>query len=145
MVIEANGKPIETFEQLRNVVGLLHIGDTVQLKLLRDGNEKLVNVTVGKSNEAAAAAKSLHPALEGATFVPFSGGDDGTPGVQVQTIQPGSPAAETGLQPGDVIVEINKHPIKSMEDFRKYAGIKDGNLMLLVRRGSGAFFLLLQP
>jgi serine protease Do/serine protease DegQ len=145
IIVEANGKPIETFEQLRNIVGLLHIGDEVKLKLLRDGNEKDVTVNVGKSTESAPSGKSLYPALEGAAFVPFSGGDDGTPGVQVQNIQPGSPAAETGLQPGDVIVSVNKHPIKSMDDFRKYAGVKEGNLLLQVRRGNGAFFLLLQP
>jgi Do/DeqQ family serine protease len=147
VVVEANGKKLDNFEQLHNIVGLLKIGDTVHLKVLHETAEKDVAVVVGKSSDIASAAGAggLHPALEGASFAPLSNDEQGVSGVQVQNIKPGSPAAETDLQPGDIIVAVNKHPIRSMEDFRKYAAVKTGNLLLQVRRGNGAFFELLPP
>jgi serine protease Do/serine protease DegQ len=144
VVIEANGKTIENFSQLRNIVGMLRIGDKVNLKILRDGDKRDVTVVIGKTPEETATGKALHPALEGATFGPVDDNSRGLTGVRVVGIKQGSPAAESGLQPGDVIVSVNRHPIQGMEDFQKYASTR-GNLLLRVQRGNGALFLLLQP
>ncbi len=145
VVVEANGKSIESFSQLRNIVGLLRIGDKVDLKVLRDGEQRDVTVVIGKTPEEAVGGKALHPALEGASFASVDDNSKGLTGVRVTGIKQGSPAAESGLQPGDVIVSVNRHGIQNMEEFQKYAGSKNGNLLLRVQRGNGALFLLLQP
>ncbi|MES0872520.1 DegQ family serine endoprotease [Sinimarinibacterium thermocellulolyticum] len=146
IIIEANGKPITDFLQLRNIVGLLRVGDKVTLKVLRNGKEKKLTVTVGKDDEAASTGEELHPRLAGATFAPV---DDAARdvaadrGIVVQSVQPGSPAARAGLRQGDVILSVNRQPVTTMEAFRAQARNK-GQLLLHIRRGQGAMFLLLQ-
>jgi serine protease Do len=63
--------------------------------------------------------------------------------VVVVDVQPGSPAERAGLTEGDVIREINRHPIKSTADYEKItAGLKkDQAVLLLINRRGGALFL----
>ncbi|MDD3762488.1 MAG: DegQ family serine endoprotease [Nevskiales bacterium] len=146
IIIEANGKSIDNFLELRNIVGLLRVGDTVELKVLRDGKRKTLKVKVGKDEDTVASGDNLHPSLAGASFAPL---DDGArnagvdQGIIVQDVVRGSPAARSGLRPGDIIVSVNRKPIDSMSTFSKLAS-KDGQLLLHVRRGQGGLFLLLQ-
>jgi serine protease Do/serine protease DegQ len=150
VIVEANGKQVDNFAQLHNIVGLLSIGADVKLKLVRNGQVKNVNVTVGKRKEIAdeggSAIKGLHPALKGAEYawVDEASGAD-VRGVRVVSVQPGSPADDAGLQPDDVIVAVNRKPLTSLKEFIKMASAKDANLLLQVQRGPGTLFLLLQP
>jgi serine protease Do/serine protease DegQ len=147
VIVEANGKPIHDFAQLRNMIGLMPIGERVDMKVLREGKEKSFSVTIGKDTDQAAAGGDLHPRLEGATFAPADESNTRDPdarGIVVQKVEPRSPAARSGLRPGDVITAVNRHPVTNMNDFRKYAGKGEGELLLHIRRGNGALFLLLQ-
>ncbi|MFT4047073.1 MAG: DegQ family serine endoprotease [Solimonas sp.] len=147
LVVSANGKDITDFPQLRSIVGLLHVGDKVDMKLYRDGKLKNVTVTVGKdTQQATAVTKDTSPRLAGATFAPVDDSmrdDDIDSGIVVKSVQQGSPAAKAGLRPNDVIIAINRQPVTTMEDFNKLISAK-GQLLLQLRRGPGALFLLLQ-
>jgi Do/DeqQ family serine protease len=146
VILEANGKEIADFLQLRNMVGLMRVGEKVELSLLRGGKTRKVTVTIGKDEELA-AAESLHPRLAGATFGPPNPGSrlpGDTGGVQVQRIDPRSPAARSGLREGDIIIGVNRQPVKGLEDFQKLASAKGGELLLHIRRGPGALFLIIQ-
>ncbi len=146
IIIEANGKPIADFLQLRNIVGLLRVGDKVELKVLRDGKSRKHTVVVGKDDEAASAGEELHPRLAGATFAPVDDSARGANvdrGIVVQLVQPNSPAARAGLRQGDVILSVNRKPVPTMEAFSNLAK-GQGQLLLHIRRGQGAMFLLLQ-
>lgn len=148
VILEANGKEIQNFAQLRNLVGLMRVGDKVELKTVREGKPRNTTVTIGKDTEQALAGNKLHPQLEGATFAPRDESNtpdsDDARGVVVQKVDPRSPAARTGLRPNDIIIGVNRKPVNSMADFDKLAGVKSGSLLLHVRRGNGALFLLLQ-
>jgi Do/DeqQ family serine protease len=147
IILGANGKDIENFGQLRNIVGLLRVGDKVDLKVLRGGKPQTITVTVGKDSEQATPGIELNPALAGATFAPVDEsaqqGDD-TRGIVIKTLDPRGAAARAGLQQGDIIIAVNRQPVETMDQFRKLAGAKSGELLLQVRRGNGAFFLLLK-
>ena len=152
IVVEANGKPIKDFQQLRYTVGLLRVGDKVNMKLLRDGKPREVTVVVGKNVVGKnVAATDLHPGLKGATFGPLAGASAdaaraaGVKGVQALTVEPRSPAGKAGLRPNDVIMSVNRSPVSSVSEFEKLAAVKDGQLLLHVLRGSAAFFVLLDP
>lgn len=152
IVIEANGKAIKDFAQLRYLVGLLRVGDKVNLKILRDGKQKDVTVTVGKNtdNEKASSEK-LHPALAGATFGPPTGPageaakSAGVKGVQVLTVDPRSVAAKNGLRPNDIILSVNRRQVATVAEFERLAAQKDGQLLMQVLRGQAAFFVILEP
>ncbi len=146
IITEANGKVIADFLQLRNIVGLLRVGEKVELKVLRDGKPRKLTIVVGKDDEAASTGEELHPRLAGATFAPVddsSRGVSGDAGIVVQALQPNSPAARAGLRQGDVILSVNRKPVTTMDEFSKQAQNK-GQLLLHIRRGPGAMFLLLQ-
>jgi serine protease Do/serine protease DegQ len=65
-------------------------------------------------------------------------------GVLVAEIAPGSPAGRYGLRPGDVIIGVNRQPVRTLEDFQRLASAEGGELLLHIRRGPSALFLLLR-
>jgi serine protease Do len=64
-------------------------------------------------------------------------------GLIVRQVQAGSPAAQAGLRPGDVIVEANRQPVKSLEDLRRAmdATQAGSSVLLLVQRDGAASYL----
>ncbi|MCI0749232.1 MAG: DegQ family serine endoprotease [Nevskiales bacterium] len=147
ILLEANGKELQDFSQLRNLVGLMHVNDRIELKVLRDGKPRTVTVTIGKETEQAASGTQLHPQLAGAVFVPVDEsnaperGDNEARGILVQRVQPYSPAARLGLRANDIILAVNRQRVNTMADFEKRAGAKNGDLLLLIKRGDNAFFV----
>jgi Do/DeqQ family serine protease len=147
IILAANGREIESFAQLRNIVGLLRVGDKVDLKILRGGKPQTVTVTIGKDSDQIAAGGTLNPLIAGATFAPIDESTqqtDDVRGVLVKSVDPHGAAARAGLRQGDIIDSVNRQPIDGMETFQKLAGAKSGQLLLHIRRGNGALFLLLQ-
>ena len=146
IVLKANGREIYDMQQLRVIISQLRVGAKVDLDILRDGKPKTVSVVIGKDTSATAAGgASVHPKLVGATFAPAdeSNSQSGLRGVAVSKIDPRSPAARTGLRPGDVIIGVNRQPVNSMEDFNRLTAGK-AELLLHLRRGEGALFVLVQ-
>jgi serine protease Do len=68
-------------------------------------------------------------------------------GVVVSAVEPGSAADEAGIRRGDVLMEIDRRPIRNLEEYRKsVAAIKKGRgVLFLVRRGESTLFLALKP
>jgi len=65
----------------------------------------------------------------------------------IERVMPGSAADNAGLQPGDVITEVNRKPVKTAADVQKALGdIPAGNdVMVLVQSGGGSTFRVLHP
>ena len=94
IVTAVNGKPVKDAAGLRNAIGMLSIGDRVDVALLRDGKPRRVTAVIGERDTAAEAAESSqHSGLEGADLTDAQGG-----GVLVRTVAEGSPAAQRGLR-----------------------------------------------
>lgn len=146
IIIEVDGNPVDDMMMLRNHIGLKRVGQEVELKVKRGNKMRKFAVTIGESDTSEAGGDAIHPRLQGAKLGPIS--EDHplagkAQGVQVQAIERGSPAAQAGLRPGDIISAANREPVESVGELREIA---DGNsqLLLHIRRGNGALFLLLQ-
>ena len=139
IVISIDGEPVESSAQLRNEIGQRRIGQKLRITILRDGKTKVVQAKVGDAVTQLASNGSVHPFLEGASLESFSDG-----GVEITAIERDSTAAESGLRPGDVILSANRYKVGDLDDLRKILKQPSQRVVLRVKRGNAALYLVLQ-
>lgn len=138
VVTAVNGEPISRANGLRTRVGLMRVGEKLELTLLRDGESRTIDATIGAPSGPQLAG-ALSPRLEGAEFGMIPG--DAGERVGVVRVEPGSPAFRTGVREGDVILSVNRQAVDSLDELRTVAQGK-GPLLLHVQRGEAAQFLI---
>jgi len=130
LITSVNGVTMKDATELHNTIGMLRIGDKVEIGLLRDGKPLKVTALIAERGDATNAA-DINKGLEGAEFGDAPDGG----GVLVKSIQAGSPAAQNGLRPDDLIVGVGRTPVTSTKTFKEAA--KNANVLVLnLRRGS---------
>jgi serine protease Do len=158
VVTAVNGHPVENGGDLQVIVSEDAPGSKIQLDVMRNGHQENIDLTVGeyhKNQEVAAAAtdESGHPRLGIAIsdLTPdvrqqLQLGSD-VQGVAVAQVQPGSPAEDAGLTSGDVILEVNRKPVTSADQFRnEVKGYPAGKDMLLrVWANGGTSYRVVHP
>ena len=152
MIVEFNSKEIKDSGELPLLAARTVPGKQAQLKILRNGKELTLPLTVGelKDREVVAAAESgdLGLAVQPVTVsMAAELGLERAEGLVITSIKPGSPADEAGLQRGDVIAEINRQPVRNRSDYDRAVEKteKGKSVLFLVRRGEGSLFLALKP
>jgi serine protease Do len=148
VIVRFNAQAVKNPNELQRLIGGTHGKDSVAVDILRNGKALQLKVQIGDQTEAEGQAAS--PVLR-TTVRPSSGGnvlglmfEDLTPqlarqlktddlaGVAVKAVQPGSPAEGAGIQPGDIIREVNRLQVKnrSVVD-RILKSLKPGDELLL--------------
>jgi S1-C subfamily serine protease len=132
IITSINSITMKDAGELRNTIGMLRVGDKVEIGLLRDGKPRKVTALIAERSDLETAnAVDINKGLEGADL---SDAPDGG-GVLVKTIQDGSPAAQNGLRANDLIVAVGRTRITNAKTFKEAA--KNANVLVLnVRRGS---------
>ena len=156
VIIALNGSPVNESNAFRNQIASMAPGTQVTLTLLRDNREQKITATLGevKANtarneeEESTRPGSTNQGKLGLTVMPLTAEiaselnlRAGTQGVVIETVDPAGPAAEAGLQREDVIQEVNRQPIRSVDDLRS-AIEKNGNkpvLLLVNHHGETRF------
>ena len=143
VIVSLNGKPLNSFAELRSRIATTEPGTKVKLGLLREGKPVEVEVTLDKSTSSSASAELIAPALQGASL---SDGQmkDGTKGVIIDNVDKGSPAAQAGLHKDDIIIGLNRERVRSIAELRKVLESKPTVIALNVVRGSESIYLLLR-
>lgn len=152
VVTALNGRKVKSAAELRNAIGLLRVGDKVQVALLREGKSRTVTAEIADPAAATTAAASSEPGslpegaqhrgLEGAQLedAPDNGG-----GVLVRNVAPNSRAANAGLRQDDVIVAANGVRIPNTAALSaawRAAAARGGNTLVLQVRRSGDITIL---
>jgi serine protease Do len=153
IIIAYKDKPVAKVGDFRNQISLTAPGSREQLTIIRDGERRDIAVTIGTLNKDKMIAESSTQSadelgLSVQTLTPqlaeqfkAKAGE----GVVVTEVRPGSIAASAGIQPGSVIVQVNRTAIKSAEDFksevRKSSASK--RILLLVRKNNMQQFIAL--
>ncbi|MGD2112227.1 MAG: DegQ family serine endoprotease [Gammaproteobacteria bacterium] len=143
IVVAVNGRPIRSGGALRNAIGLQAVGDTLALDVIRDGRPLSLRATIASVAAGGAEAGRLSERLAGAVLGELPPAAAG-PGIQVLDVERGSPAWQTGLRPGDIIVAINRQAVAAVADVPQALQRAPGSLQLNIRRGSAVLSIYIQ-
>jgi serine protease Do len=152
VIIEFDGKEVKESNDLPIIVARTPVGTEVSVRVLREGKEVVLSVTIGELKEKQLFASPKLERKLGLTVQEFtpqiaeSLGLEGKDGVVVTSIEPGGPGDEAGFRPKDVILEIDRQPIGDLKDFRSAtAKIKKGkSILFLIQRGGTTLFLAMK-
>jgi serine protease Do len=151
VVVKFNGQPVTGSKDLSRIVATTPVGQTVAVRVTREGKTIDIQANVGEMEEESATAaagdashKTLGVSVQNLT--PQIAGELGLKkniGVVVTGVQPGSAAAEAKVRTGDVIQEINRKPVMNVTDFiQKIGKAKAGEtLLLLIEREQNSLFV----
>lgn len=145
VITAIDGYRLVNAENLRNSIGLLVVGQTIKLDILREGKSKQITATVKETKQAKIQA-AVHPKLSGATFgdiEPISPYYGQIEGVMIYSVVANSPAWNAGLRANDIITSVNKEKIKTLEDFKPLVQ-NNAPLLLNITRNRQAMFLILR-
>ena len=154
VITSFQGTAIEDAVTLQRAVTRAAVGSKATMKIMRDGHEKEMTVTIGELPDNPQIAKadmgSSDQGLAGLAVQELDRetaqelGLKGNPkGVVVTSVEPDSEAERAGLMPGDVIREINRKPVASMKDYDRVASdLKKGqNVLVLINRRGASLYL----
>jgi serine protease Do len=150
IILKYNGKPVNVFHDLPNLVGLTAPNEHAELLVLRQGDEIKVTVTVGElpdetqeHSKHTAAAPKRNPLKLSVTDLSETEREElnVSHGVRVSTLKSG-PAALAGIRAGDIILQLNRMDVKDVAHFNELvAGLPtEKPVPVLIQRQSGAFF-----
>ncbi len=142
IILAVNGQEIRNgTSQIRTQIGLLQIGDSVNIDIMRGDERKTVTATIGKPKRPQISGDKLHPTLNGAIL----GGTtkEQVEGVLIEKVEPNSKLWKTGLRAGDIIVNANRYRVKNLDELKQVIN-PQAPLLINLQRGGEAFFVVLQ-
>jgi serine protease Do len=155
VIVEYDGKTVNESAELPLLVARTPVGKSVKVKVIRDKEtltmpveiaelkeEEAVEARTGTEEDLGMTVQTLTPEL-----AENLGLERSQKGVVVTQVEPGSPAGEAGLRRGDVILEVNRKPVRDVDGYKKAlrAGGKGKSALFLVRRGDNTIFLAVKP
>ena len=139
IIIAIDKRATSSGGQLRSQIGIKEVGDTVKVSLIREGKIKKITVGIGEQQTSSVDGK-IPPLLEGITLEKSSKGA----GLVVADLQPNSPAAYTGLRPGDLIVGVNRKRVNDSSDFYEAVKLSENSILLQISRNGRPMYLVVR-
>jgi serine protease DegQ len=139
-----NSKPLRDVQELRNAEGLLPLGSTVTLGVLREGKTRQVSANLTAEKLASVDGGQLDARLAGVRFSELgeSQRQRGSYGVAISAVKPGSRAAHAGLTRNDVVIGVGNQRITSLRMLRGLADVHLRQLVLVVADTEGTRYVL---
>jgi serine protease Do len=159
IITAINGTPVESSEQVKNLVAEEEPGSKARVEVWRDGKTITLSITVGERPKDLSSVERRpdeptertdpHLGLTIAELTPSTAtslGYEHQHGVIVTSVVPGGAAEDAGIRKNDLVQEVNRQPVRSVKEFTD-ALQSPGNtagVVFLVRRGAITFFAALQ-
>jgi serine protease Do len=154
VIVSYAGKEVHEMDELPLMVGTTPVGKEVAVEIIRDGREKTIEVTIGELEEGAETkqgpvesktdlgmrVEELTPEMAQRFNIPDKSG------LVVVEVAGNSPAAEAGIRPGDLIVEIEQKEIKTLEEYQDIIDGygEDDTILFLIRRAGNTLYVTLK-
>ncbi len=146
VITKVGGRRVRRTNDVKNIIGLLRVGQVVNMKVVRDGRERVIATNIEAQKHVFLAGEHLSPMLAGADFVNIETRDQyqSLRYVELETIERGSPVWQAGLREGDILLSVNRLRIYDIDDFQRVvlAGPRD-EILLNIQRGKRAYLILL--
>lgn len=140
VVVTFNSRTVRNSADLRNKIGMVPIGETVELGLIRDGRPLTTKAQIAKPLEVPGISEETAPQLAGASVANIKPGSplhrkvEGG-GVLVPKVETNSPAWLNGIRPGDIIIKVNRQKVRSVQEFLAAVQASENGIMLRLLRG----------
>ena len=153
VITALNGHEISGSTDLRNRIGLIRVGEEIEIEALRDGRSRTFHATI---NEAVAGTVSGGGGEQGGTALdklqgaqlsdipPGNPNYQRTEGVLVVDVNSDSPAWRAGLRPNDIIIGVNRDAVTSLDDLKAKLENVGATFALNVVRGTARIFIVIQ-
>lgn len=153
IVQKVDGAPVESAGRLRNLIAAKGGNAKAAIEVLRNGKTTIVEVTLAELEDAPTAKPGPGAKAAGTLGLELASLDDALrrrleldpadpAKVVISGVERGSPADEAGLRPGDLLIEVNRQPVKDVASAQK--ALKAGDkVLVLVRRGGAAVYKVL--
>ena len=141
VVSEINGTPVKSASSMRNMVGLMRVGAKMDITVIRDGEKKELVAYIEDEIEQSIEGEKLNARLAGAVIESH---EEGNKFLVVSEVSRGSAAWNARLRQGDLILSVNRAPVKSLADLKMMVKPGDQQILLNVQRGQTALFILIQ-
>lgn len=159
IILEFNGVKVTNAQQFRFLVADAGPGAPVSVKIIRDNDKRNLNFKLGDrskfltqaSNDTKSQQDTKWLGLSVSTFtreMAEAKRIDYQPGVIIDQIEPNSPADDAGLFTGDIILEIDRQPVKTKADFLKLAdkmSDRTKSILFLIKREKTTMFKAIRP
>ena len=148
VIVAVGGSKVESSRDLRNAVGLVRVGETIEIDVRRERRDFRFAVQVGGPPTGEhSGAMEAPPALQGATLRDLEQGDSAygrVQGVVAAGVEPGSRAARNGIRPGDVIVAVNRRRVRDTAELARAFEQAGSVLALNIVRGNRRLFIVVR-
>jgi serine protease DegQ len=150
VIVEFNGEAVDGSADLRNKVGLVRLGATAEIVLIRDGRRETLEATIGQDSGVALAddgAGATIDKLQGAEFRNMNASDPqygSVTGVVVIRVEQGSPAWRNGLRQGDIITAVNRSQVETVQELSSAIRQAGSAIALNIIRDEARLFIVIQ-
>ena len=159
IILEMNGIVAHNNRTFRNTIAMMTPGTKVKLTVFRDSKKMQIEAAIGEMEGVAKAAEEGAGGGEASASIGVRareltpeiaqqlGYEEGQEGVVISEVEPESSAARAMLQPGVVILSVNRVPVKNIGEFKKAIAnaAKTGRVLMRVKNPQSSWFVLLRP
>lgn len=155
VIVSFDGIAVEDNRDLVRLVGAASVGKDATVTILRDGRELKLKPRLASLDAEGSSEKEKRQPEQGKWGLQLQDltpqlsrrlGIQGEKGVVVVEVRPGSPAHDASISPGDVIVEVNRKPVRTVKEvMEEVAASREGQpLLLLVKSENGSRYVILK-
>ena len=138
ILVAINGQAVRSAAELKSHLGVLTLKETLALTLLRDQQRREITATLDQPKVIEIDGATLNPLFAGVIF----DGDPNASAVEVLSLRGDSAAAQGGLLPGDLLVNVNRQRVRSTEALKTVVAGQPSLLLVISRRGGPLFVAL---